>query len=65
MNVVGEGFIPSLHPIGNDGEERVGINYDHPDALDNDLLIEHLDQLPFGQRQPPQRPENIRRLATR
>lgn len=26
-------------------EERVKVNFDHPDALDNDLLIEHLDQL--------------------
>ncbi len=26
-------------------EERALLNYDHPDALDNDLLIEQLDQL--------------------
>jgi uridine kinase len=26
-------------------EKRVGVNYDHPDALDNDLLLEHLKQL--------------------
>lgn len=26
-------------------EERVKINFDHPDTLDNDLLIEHLHQL--------------------
>ena len=25
--------------------ERAQLNFDHPDALDNDLLIEHLDQL--------------------
>lgn len=26
-------------------EERTRLNYDHPDALDNDLLIEHLEAL--------------------
>ncbi len=26
-------------------EKRVGVNYDHPDALDNDLLLQHLKQL--------------------
>jgi uridine kinase len=26
-------------------EDRVRINYDHPDALDNDLLVEHLGAL--------------------
>lgn len=26
-------------------EKRTAINYDHPDALDNDLLLEHLKQL--------------------
>jgi uridine kinase len=30
-------------------EERQLLNYDHPDALDNDLLIEHLDLLHDGQ----------------
>ncbi|MGI9613129.1 MAG: uridine kinase [Acidimicrobiales bacterium] len=29
-------------------EERATINYDHPDALDHDLLIEHLIQLKGG-----------------
>jgi uridine kinase len=29
-------------------EEREQLNYDHPDALDNDLLIEHLDRLRAG-----------------
>lgn len=30
-------------------EERSAINYDHPFAFDNDLLIEHLEQLRAGQ----------------
>ena len=30
-------------------EEREAINYDHPNAFDHDLLIEHLDQLSAGQ----------------
>ena len=29
-------------------EERTCVNYDHPDALDNSLLIEHLDALGAG-----------------
>lgn len=29
-------------------EERCQVNYDHPDAFDNDLLVEHLDQLLAG-----------------
>jgi len=30
-------------------EERVDINYDHPDALETSLLVEHLKQLLAGQ----------------
>lgn len=30
-------------------EERANINYDHPDALETSLLIEHLEQLLAGQ----------------
>ena len=30
-------------------EERAAINYDHPDALEMDLLCEHLDALHAGQ----------------
>ncbi len=30
-------------------EERAQVNFDHPDALDNDLLAEHLDALCAGQ----------------
>lgn len=36
----------------NDGltfEERQGLNFDHPNAFDTDLLIEHLKQLKEGQ----------------
>ncbi len=29
-------------------EERAGFNFDHPDALDNALLVEHLDALSAG-----------------
>ena len=29
-------------------EERAKLNYDHPDAFDNDLLIDHLDALSKG-----------------
>lgn len=29
-------------------EERVRINYDHPDSLDNELFVEHLDALRAG-----------------
>ncbi|MEL6547617.1 MAG: uridine kinase [Myxococcota bacterium] len=35
---------PDLNP-----DERALVNYDHPDALDNALLIEHLDALRNGQ----------------
>ncbi len=35
-------------------EERVRTNYDHPDAFDTDLLVEHLKALRAGQ--PIQRP---------
>lgn len=30
-------------------EERQLVNYDHPDALDNDLMVEHLDRLRNGE----------------
>ena len=30
-------------------EERKQVNFDHPDALDNDLLVEHLHRLSQGQ----------------
>lgn len=29
-------------------EERVNVNYDHPDSLETDLLVEHLKQLKAG-----------------
>lgn len=29
-------------------EERCKVNYDHPDSLDTDLLVEHLDELKKG-----------------
>lgn len=29
-------------------EERVGINYDHPDSLETELLFEHLNELKAG-----------------
>ncbi len=29
-------------------EERAALNYDHPDAFDNDLLVKHLDELRAG-----------------
>jgi len=29
-------------------EERLKVNYDHPDSLENDLLLEHLDLLKAG-----------------
>lgn len=29
-------------------EERRGVNYDHPDSLDNDLFLHHLDELLAG-----------------
>ena len=30
-------------------EERCKLNYDHPDAFDTDLMIEHIDRLKSGQ----------------
>lgn len=30
-------------------DDRTQVNFDHPDSLDNDLLIAHLDQLRAGQ----------------
>lgn len=35
-------------------EERVRVNFDHPDSLDNELLVEHLDRL--IRREPIQKP---------
>ena len=32
-----------------DFEQRTHLNYDHPDSLDNELLIRHLEQLRAGQ----------------
>lgn len=29
-------------------EERASLNYDHPDAFDNDLLVTHMDELRAG-----------------
>ena len=31
-------------------EERVKTNYDHPNALDHDLLVQHLDRLNTGRK---------------
>ena len=31
-------------------EERTKINYDHPDAFDNELLVQHLRQLRSGEK---------------
>ena len=36
-------------------EERCKLNYDHPDAFDNALLIYHLQELKAGRPQPQQR----------
>lgn len=33
-------------------EERCRINYDHPDAFDNELLVHHLDELRAGREIP-------------
>ena len=33
-------------------EQREQINFDHPDSLDNDLLVEHLDMLRRGEEIP-------------
>lgn len=30
-------------------EERCKINYDHPDSLDMDLLVEHIEKLKRGE----------------
>jgi uridine kinase len=37
------------HPELND-EERARINFDHPEALETSLLVEHLQQLKMGRR---------------
>ena len=29
-------------------EERAAINYDHPDALDTELFVSHMDDLALG-----------------
>lgn len=59
-----EHFGPEVTVIGHDSyykrqvgktyEERTRVNYDHPDAFDTDLLIEHLKELKAG------RPSNAR-----
>ena len=33
-------------------EERTKLNYDHPDAFDTDMMIEHLQQLREGHARP-------------
>lgn len=33
-------------------EERAGLNFDHPDALESELLVKHLDQLAAGNAVP-------------
>ena len=53
-----EHFGPEVTVIGHDSyykrqvgktyEERTRVNYDHPDAFDTDLLIEHLKELKAG-----------------
>ena len=53
-----EHFGPEVTVIGHDNyykrqvgktyEERTRVNYDHPDAFDTDLLIEHLKELKAG-----------------
>lgn len=53
-----EHFGPEITVIGHDSyykrqvgktyEERTRVNYDHPDAFDTDLLIEHLKELKAG-----------------
>ena len=38
-------YLPQVHlPL----EERAGVNYDHPSAIDWDLLLQHLDRLRHG-----------------
>jgi uridine kinase len=37
-----------LHLPDLDASERAAQNFDHPDALDNDLLLDHLDRLRSG-----------------
>ena len=34
--------------VGKTYEERAKVNYDHPDAFDTDLLVEHLKELKAG-----------------
>ena len=53
-----EHFGPEVTVIGHDSyykrqvgktyEERTRVNYDHPNAFDTDLLIEHLKELKAG-----------------
>jgi uridine kinase len=56
---IGDALAQKIVVIGQDSyyldqkhlpfEERKKINYDHPDAFDHDLLLEHLDALARGQ----------------
>ncbi len=43
------------HQPGLTFEERVRVNYDHPDSLETELLVTHLEALRAGQ--PVERPE--------
>jgi len=56
---IGEALHKRIVVIGQDSyyhdqahlapEERAGINYDHPDSIDHELLMEHLRQLSRGE----------------
>ena len=53
VTVIGHGSYYKRQ-VGKTYEERTRVNYDHPDAFDTDLLIEHLKELKAG------RPSNAR-----
>ncbi len=41
-----DAYYKELHHLSV--EERAAINFDHPDSLDNDLLVHHLNELIGG-----------------
>ncbi|WP_286147390.1 uridine kinase [Neopoerus faecalis] len=46
VTVIGHSYYK--RQVGKTYEERTRVNYDHPDAFDTDLLIEHLKELKAG-----------------
>jgi uridine kinase len=45
VHILHDSYYRSWYTLVNDGNHRHTINFDHPDSLETDLMIEHLRQL--------------------